>query len=223
MLYLVIFLLLFITMLVLALIINVNVFVEYNRVGDDDEFAISAFALGSIIKYKLEFPLFDFSKGGLKVSRITEKGKKEKDFDKDKGKFSITDIYQKFIKLKEFFGAHINIINEIKEYLLKKLVLKEFTLNVSFGAGDPFYTGISAGGLWTLAGTIASFLSNNFRTFKNCVNIKPNFYEKELIVDLCCIFRAKIVHIIIVGLKLLVHYLKMKYKLKTMIGGGVSG
>jgi len=223
MLYLVIFLLLLAAAVMSLFIINISITLEYNRIGSDDNFSLSAFALGGIIKHKLVLPSPDFDKTGFKISRITEKDKKEKDVHGDKGKFSLTDIYQKYIQLRKFHSAHTDIIEDIKCYIIKRLILKEFNLRISIGTEDSFYTGIITGTLWIIAGAVASYLSNTFKTNKNCINITPNFSEKELVVELYCIFKTKIAHIIVVGLKLLMRWLSTKTKLKTSIGGDLSG
>jgi hypothetical protein len=222
MLYLVIFLLFASAVLVFTLLIKVNVVIEYNKIGNYDNVVMSIIILGGLITFKAEFPEYEFDIKVFKLEKVIEKGKKQKDSSKNKQQFSLEDIYEKITKIRELYNNHTNIMRNIKCYLSKKLLLKEFNLGISIGLGDAFYTGITTGALWSLTGTIATYLFGGFKAIKRHINIKPNFNEKELIVDLYCIFRAKLVHIIIVSLRIWM-YSKNNQKFNTVIGGDLSG
>lgn len=221
MLYLGIFVFLVIAAVILLFIIKVSIILEYVMDGNDDHTTISVAALGGLLKFKREFSL-----KGLKTpakGKGDEKARdkeEEKEKDKDKG---LAGLYDKYTHFKAVYGE----IKKIGIYLKKKLVLKELSLEVSIGTGDAFYTGIVTGAAWGIAGAVTALIVNSFKTEKYRVNVKPDYMEEKLNVDLFCIFVTKSVYIIVVGLKYffarLMERLKEKHKLKFMIGGGLFG
>jgi len=208
MLYLAIAITILIIILILIFVIRINVVVEYVRNEWDDHFILAFFTFGGIIKYKYEISLIDIEKTGLKFTKVKEKGKDEKDVDKKTEITKFFEILDQLGYLQENYQRHRNIICKIRNYLSSRLIFKEFLLDMDIGTGDAFYTGILSGLMWTLSGVVYSYLSNNFKIINKCVDIKTKFMEKMFKVDFYCIFRIRIVHIIVIGLMLLIEYIK---------------
>jgi len=221
MLYLVIFLL-FAAILIFVFLINVNIIIKYHRTGNYDDVAVSIFMLGGLIKINADPDEIEVKIIAIKFKRISRKRKYEGIPPKNKENFTFDDIYEKIEKIKDFYKRNKGVIRDIKRYFTNKIILKELNLDLGFGLGDAFYTGIISGVLWSLAGTAVSYVFNNIKTLKKHVNIHPNFNEKELIVDMRCIFSTKLAHIIVAGIKIFIHS-KRKQKFKTFIGGDLSG
>jgi hypothetical protein len=189
----------FITILILIYIIKVKISIEYKINGLDDTFIITFSILRGIIKYRY-MP---------KEKAILEKEKEEK-------------------KKSELDGAYEKIRNIIKVYrtfvkfkirLRERLILKNLYINIDFGTGDAFYTGILSGVIWAFAGIIVSYISETFQTCERKININSKFSEKTIFGQLNCIFSVKIVYIILVTIKLLFEKFLKKIKIK---GGDVS-
>jgi len=216
-----IFCLLLVLFLILSLL-KVKTVIEYLRNGYDDHFVVSFFTLKGLIKYKFEVPLINLENTGIKFQKVNKIGKKEKNVKKEKKQLGFFDIYMTFIKGKEFYDEHKVIICKIREYLKSRLNLKQFNLNIEVGTGDSYYTGIISGILWAFCGILVSYLVNNFRTFKKVVNIKADFDQEKLNVDLYCIFSIRIVHIIIVALMLMLNKKSIKKNTNKIKGGGIN-
>lgn len=223
MLYLGIFFAVFFLLLILLLLLKVNVLTEYLRNGWDDHIVLSIFALKGRLKYKYEIPLVDVEKNGIKVRRVEEVGKHEKDISKKEDKMRFFEIFDKIQYFKDFYKQNRIIICDIRDYLRKRLILKEYSIEVEAGSTDAFYTGILNGVVWAVTGIITSFLSNNFKVIKKCVEVKTNFKENLFTIDFYCIFHIRIVHIIVVGIKFLLYQRSKREKFKKVIGGGISG
>jgi len=200
-------------LVLLLLFIKVNIVIEYNRKGKDDNLVLSLFAFLGLLKYKYEASLIDFKKKGISFNWISEKGRKEKDKKKIKSFLDIGDLLKSFGIIKEAF----------ERYVQKRLLVKDFRLRIKIGTGDAFYTGIASGSAWALAGMIIAFICNNFKVEKKKTIIQPYFSEKIFEVDLFCIFNLRIVNIISIIIKVAVDYLRGRFKLKKLIGGDLSG
>lgn len=192
-------------LIVLILNIREDILVEYNRLRRDDSIDLSISALWGIIKFKYEIPLVDLSKDGLRFIRIRKEGRKEKEVQKEKKVASFKSVYQKLKDAKCFYNTNKRFIRDIICYIKRRVVIKDFNLKVKFGTDDAFYTGILSGILWSASGIITSYLCSNMRVLKKKVDIQSNFMEKELTVDFYCIFSIKIVHIIVVKIKLFLY------------------
>ncbi|MCX8130201.1 MAG: DUF2953 domain-containing protein [Clostridia bacterium] len=222
MLYLVIFLVFLTAILVTLLILKAKVLLEFIRDGYDDHFIISLHILGGLISYKYEVPLINIEKNGVRITKVKEKRDikdAEEKADRDVNFFSIFEKIKAILKARD---ENRETICEIRKYLRGKLVLKNFKFEAELGAGDAFYTGILTGVAWIIVGSLSSYVLNNVKNIDNCIKVESNFNEKKLNVNLHCIFSIRIVHIIVVRLKI------MKIKARSRqtnekIGGGLSG
>lgn len=200
MLYLVFFILLSIIIIILFFIkVYIKLSYEANKQGD--HITISVYALKGLLKITREV--------GPKGIKGKKKGKEDKDVEKTKR--GIFEIYDKIVHFKTVYKSVINI----KNYIERKVDFEELKIYADFGTGDACLTGISGGLAWSAAGIIVSFFSNKFGDFKKDIKITPDFSEKKLNLDLHCIFKTKIVYIIVVGLKYLTILLKGKLNKKS--------
>jgi len=204
-------------------LLSVKAAVEYVRNESDDNLVISFYSMKGVFKYKYEIPLVDVGQRGVRFKLVKELGKKEKKVGESREKLKLTEFFDKYINISRYYENNNELICDIRNYLQNRLVLAEFNLHIREGTGNACHTGLISGILWSLAGTVTSFLSNNFRTLKKCVSIIPCFDTRVFTVDFLCIFRVKLVHIIVVLIKILKNRYKMKQKAKQEIGGGFSG
>ena len=204
-------------------LVKIKAAFEYTRNDIDDNIAISFYTLNGILKYKYEISLTDFGQKGFKFRLVTELRKKEKKVTGNKERLKISEIYDKYIQVRENYKVNKDLILNLKNYLKKRLVLDEFNLYISEGTGNACHTGIFCGLLWSITGIITSFLSNTFKTYKKCVSIKPEFNSKVFNMEFCCIFHVKLVHIIMLVTKIIFSKIKSKGKFRKEIGGDLSG
>ncbi len=184
----------FIAIIVLIIIIlytaRANITLDYILNGLDDDISIRLTALKGLIKYDFKLPV---------------KKKPSEEIEKRSRIDALTD------KIKNF-SEFVRSIIKIKILLRKKLTLKDYSLDIEFGTGDVFYTGILSGMIWAAVGAFTSYVINTFKTCKKHVDVKTDFNQLKFRVELHCIFNIKIVNIIVVVIKLYLHNLKKKIK-----------
>ena len=222
MLYLVIFLVLSGISAVLFFI-EIKCVIEYIRNDDNDHIVISFYTMKGIFKYKYEIPLVDLGQTGVKFKLVREVGKKERTISTRKEKLKVTEIYDKYTTIRDYFKENEKLICDLRDYIKTRIVLSQFNLEITEGTENASHTGIICGFLWAASGLLSTALTNTFKTFKKYVTIKPNYNKKEFTVDIFCIFHVKLVHIIVMVIKIFFNDVREKKKLKRETGGGLNG
>lgn len=204
-------------------LIRIKVAVEYVRSGEDDNIVISFYTMKGIFKYKYEIPLVDTGKKGVKFKLVKEKGPGEKVADESRKRLKPIELIEKIAGFRGSYIKNKALICDIEDYLRSRLLLVEFNLNIREGTGNACHTGILCGVLWSLAGILTSYLSKSVRVMRKCVTIQPCFNSRVFTVDFLCIFHARLVHIIVVLMKIYRNRHGIRTKLEKEIGGGLSG
>jgi hypothetical protein len=210
MLYLVFFILLL--LIIITLFLKVNVLIEYLRNDWDDHVVLSIYALKGILKYKYEISLLDIGKKGVKFSMVKEAGSEEKDIGQKDEKKDFIKLFDEFNHLKKLYKENKILIRRINEYMGCRITLKDLKLDIDVGTGEACFTGIIGGLLWSIIGILDSYISSKLKVESKSVDIKTDFIKKKLNIDLYCIFNVRIVHIIVVTVKILKYYLINKIK-----------
>lgn len=209
MLYLVIFLLLLAVITIsLLYLVKVTITVKYKLKNLDDVLYVNISVLGGIFSHTVYYS--DGKKEGKE-----KKENKDGNIDSNAKESLLDGIMDKFRSIRRLY----EIIKKINIYLMKKLEVVDFSIDMDFGAGDAAATGILGGVAWMVIGALEAFFCSNFNTKKHSMKVKPNFNQMALNVKVNCIFRIKIVYIILVAIKYFIYQRKMK-KIK---GGGVNG
>lgn len=223
MLWLVVFLLFAFFLVIVLLFVRFNALVEYVRNDVDDSISISLYAMKGNIKYKYEIPLIDVGYKGSRFRLVKEAGKKEREIGKGSTKLGPLEIWDKYLDFRAYYVKNSEFICNLRDYIRDHFVLANFDLFVKQGTGNAANTGVVNGVLWAAAGILTSYLHNNLKIMKERVRIVPNFHTREFKVDLYCIFHTKLVHIIVVVMKIHLNRKHEKHKLKKTIGGDISG
>lgn len=222
MLYLVIFFVLAILAASLFLI-KIKVAFEYVRNKEDDDIVLSFYTMKGIFKYKYEIPLVDMGQKNIKFKIVREMGKGDGVVGERKERLKPTEIIDKITSIRKYYIDNKVLICDIKDYLHDRLLLVEFNLNIMEGTGNACYTGILCGFMWSFAGILTSYLTKSFKVMRKCVSISPCFNSRVFTVNFLCIFHVRLVHIIVVLMKIYSKKHKIKTKLEKEIGGGLSG
>ncbi len=207
----------------IALFLKIKCVIEYVRNDDDDHIVISFYTLDGMFKYKYEIPLVDLGQEGVKFKLVRESGKKERIVRDRKEKLKITEVYGKYIAVRDYYNANKKLFCDLRDYIKTRVVLAEFNLTIVEGTDNASHTGILCGFLWSAAGLLSTALTNTFKTFKKCVVIRPNYHKKEFTIDIFCIFHLKLVHIIVMVTKIFFNGIREKKKLIRETGGGLNG
>jgi hypothetical protein len=213
MLYLVVFILLFLALIIYFLLNSkVKISLKYSRSGWTDHAVFSVYGFGGLIKYQYKVSLLEISNDGIKFFSVKKDKKgKEEEKKKKKKKAGFDEIYKKYVYIKERYHSNRHIINRIRKYLRCKIKLEEFDFCFILGTGDAYYTAILSGVVWALTGALCSLVLRNQELKKQHVDVKADFNQKRLNINLDCIFSIKLVHIIVVGFIILPYYLKRRW------------
>ena len=206
-----------IMLLIIILLSKINIVIEYKRKSKDEIFILSFFMYKGLIKYKYEIPKIDTEKKGI-FYRL----KKEKDEKKREKYIKYTSIMHRIERGRVFYLKHCSLIKRIQNFLKCKITLKNLSFKMNFGTGNACHTSILTGLLWTFCGIIISFLHRFMKVEKKQVVIKPNYTEKNINLELYCIFNSRIVYIIVIGFMILTHFTKNKralFKAEKCVSG----
>lgn len=221
MLFFIITIILVLTVVIICLI-KVNVVIEYNRQGVNDNFVLSFLALKGLIKYKYEIPKIDVNKKGVKFKRLKERGKKEKDTSKKKGKMGYRYLIKKIETFRNFQKKYNVLLEKVYKYLRCRIKIRKIDINVVVGTDNAHHTAVLVGICWSAAGLLLSYIQNKLNLMEKTVNIKPDYMGKKFKVDLFCILSVRIGHIIVVGLISVIHIIGSKFGI-TEVRRSVAG
>ncbi|MGI6453863.1 MAG: DUF2953 domain-containing protein [Syntrophomonadaceae bacterium] len=104
--------------------------------------------------------------------------------------------------LKRFRGFNLKIEVTYEHLLsfLEKTLIETLEWKTVLGCDDAMDTAIASGGWWTLKGIILSLLTSKSTVKDFRIDVKPDYRPgPSLNSELHCIFRIRIVHIILVG------------------------
>ena len=119
-------------------------------------------------------------------------------WEKNNDKKNIVDFINNY---KEDKKKLIDIINFFK----RKITITNINMSLRIGLNDAFVVAIISGAIWTLIGIFKLLIKNYFIVEEEKFMVKPTYDLETLDVDMNCIFRVKIVHIIFVGTKILLY------------------
>jgi hypothetical protein len=187
---------------IIILRVRIKASLEYLRNEEDDNLTISFYAMKGLFRYKYEVPVADFGKGGIKFKLVKEQGGKAQQIGTRKEKMKSSGLFEKYETVRSYIQANNEFLCDLRDYLRPRLLMYQFRLFVEEGTGNASQTGIICGLLWSVVGVVTSLLSNNFKTFEKRVAIKPDFCREVFNVDFKCIFRMRIVHIIVLVTKI---------------------
>jgi hypothetical protein len=110
----------------------------------------------------------------------------------------------KTLKNTKEFIQRVFQLNIIVRKFFEKVSVKQFEWHTMIGVGDAAQTGIIAGAIWTLKGSIVGLLSHYLK-LKQIPNLSvtPQFQLALIQTRLSCIFQFRIGHAILAGLKLI--------------------
>lgn len=205
-------------------LIKLNIVIELVVDGKNGHFVISLFALQGIFKLKYEVPTFDINEEGITMGVQKMRGKNDRRKSESKRKLSFSQMIDQLKSYRGLYKNNHNIFCSLRNYIRRKFTIEEIKLDIVIGTGEANHTAILNGALWALCGSLLSMVSHYMAMLRKSISIKSDFSNKKLLIDLYCIINFKIVHIIVMGFKIFVFYLKGKLSIKNnSVGGDLSG
>jgi len=129
---------------------------------------------------------------------------------------SLKGLFSKLELIPEYFS----LLNRVLRYM----VVKRVDWRTSLGLDDAMNTALSSGGLWALKGIIISVLSSKSSIEDLILDVQPDYANIGLGSRFECIFKLRLVHIIIIGIYLLSFLIKRNIKLlsnRLINNGGI--
>jgi hypothetical protein len=222
MLYFVIFFILLVIYTVLYWV-DIKATLDYIRNEQDEWIVIYFYTRDGFLHYRYEIPLVSTENDRIKFKLVKGQSREMRTGTAKKGRLMPMDIYRKYISVRTYLTDHKSLFEDIRCYLNKKDVHVELSIKLKQGTGDAALTGLACGLLWTAAGIVMTQLSRFIKAFKKKITITPCFDKSIFEVDAYCIFHVKLVHIIVVLIKIYYTKYLIKFKSKKVIGGEVSG
>lgn len=222
MLYLVVFFILLVIYTVLYWV-DIKAAVDYIRNEQDEWIVLYFYTRDGFLHYRYEIPLVKTENDRIKFKLVKGQSREMRTGSTKKDRMMPLDIYRKYISARTYLADHKSLFEDIRRYLNKKDIHVELSIKLKQGTGDAALTGLVCGLLWTAAGIAITYLSRYLKAFKKRITITPCFDKTIFGVDAYCIFHVKLVHIIVVLIKIFYMKYLIKLKSKKTIGGEVSG
>jgi hypothetical protein len=224
MLYVVIFFV-FISTCIVLFVLRIKAVIEYIRNEQEEWVKFSFYTGKGLFRYERKVPLVqkEDRKDKFKLVKGQGKGKEMKGGSEKNERLGPFDIIKKFNSVRIYLKDHKSILEGIRKYINKNNIRVELIIKVEQGTGDAAQTGIICGLLWSAAGIFNAYISRHIKIVSHELNITPSFDKKIFGVDASCIFHVRLVHIIVVLIKIYYMKYRIRMKAKNAIGGEVSG
>lgn len=206
MLYLGIF---FILLLILLIISPVNVASELKIDDKALKFSMKIYIFKILRIYYKSVDISD-----IFTPRKNEKNIDEEDIKKNKEKEEKRiSILNKLNIMVSLYCSNKDRFIRLKNYIKRKLKLRDIDLFMSEGTGDAAITGIIYGLLWSFVGSISGVLSNFLTMSYKNLSLSCDYNNKSFKFHISSILTFSIVNIIIVYIRL--NYIIKRYKLSV--------
>ncbi|WP_261133277.1 DUF2953 domain-containing protein [Bacillus sp. Marseille-Q3570] len=183
-------------MIGILMISRVRVTIKYVHQGNDDTCFIHAHFLKGLFDYSWEIPLNDIDLEGdglmhMEYDTESEIGNK-KLHDTKEMTFEAESLIARVQETKALMDSVYQLGSIVRKFL-KKVTIEEYQWVSTIGTGDAASTGIFAGLLWTIKGSVAGFLSFATRMEKPPVlEVTPSFQAPIVQTNLLCMFSFQI-------------------------------
>jgi len=222
MLYFAVFFILFIVYMALFRI-KIKAALEYTR-NDRGEWVVISFYTGNgLVRYEYEIPLVKKDGGKIRFKLVKGQSREMREGTKKEEKLFPFGIIGKYNSVKIYLQDHSSLFEDVRRYLNKQDIHVELNIKLRQGTGDAAQTGVLCGLLWAAAGILASHITRYLKFIKRNIHITPCFDKRIFEVEANCIFHVKLVHIIVVLIKIYYTKYLITQKSKRRIGGELSG
>lgn len=195
-------LLAFMTVCILPFSIRIN----YTRQGENDNFIV-AIQLWPGLRYRLAATSLNLTRRSFRPVLELQTEMEDSGGEilaKEKEKVPFPNPPELYRQIKFWLGVY-DLLKPSLENMKNKTELSRFIWKTGLGLGDPYYTGIAAGAIWSLKGWLAGYFYQLFpnRTATPQIEVVPGFNRKGFAVYLDCIFKTRIGYIIFTGFKMI--------------------
>jgi hypothetical protein len=195
---------------VIFLLTTITVRVHYKRKRKDDMLMINLSAWFGLIRFQHEVSVIKLAEDMSGVIYRTETESPQEPIDQKNFKMNPKEMFQFHHRIYELF-KHVHALHRILRRFLKKVRLYEWRWRSAIGTGDAAETGMLSGLGWGIKSNITLLISRylSLRVVPK-YDVKPLFQEKRLETELSCMFRIRVGHAILAGLRMLFNLRKRR-------------
>ena len=189
-----------ILLICILLILPVSLDLKYLYLGGSGRMTVRAGILA------LHVTVFDSAKQEKMKTEESEEAKKDDEKKED-------ESAKKEKKEKLDFGRMKKILSEslkLLSYLSKRLTVDRLKLHFHIGLEDAAATGIATGAAWAFLYDFVSLCDNKLKLKSHSVNVCPDFREEVFETDIRLVISIRIIFAVILAVKAMKLYLKMK-------------
>lgn len=206
----------FALLILLISLLPVKLRISYGRKGERDLLIVEA-VLWPGIKYSYRVVMIDL-KSSLEgaLIRYWAGAKKDGDMPVKVKKIRLSAI-RYYIRQLSFWLDVAETLKPAARYIMSRTAMCDLKWRTVFGFNDPYYTGMTSGLIWSLKGTVLSFVYNRIKpSSPPALSVVPIFGKTGLVITFNCIFITKAGHIIFTGVRALAILILSGKALKTI-------
>lgn len=211
--------------ILLILITKVKILLDYFHGNDNDHLTMTFKAWGGLITYKIEVPVIkiDDDSPTLVAETKVKTGKDETVKNEKTEQIDHNDMLNSLRDFKQLL-THIAGLHTIVRKFLKKITVSQVKWHSLVGVGDAAATGVLTGALWAAKGGIIGVLSHYMKLKEMPVmSITPSFQYAVSQTSFSCIFKVRVGHAILAGIKLVKYWKGGWPEFKTKPLSALSG
>ncbi|NLO20829.1 MAG: DUF2953 domain-containing protein [Syntrophomonadaceae bacterium] len=100
------------------------------------------------------------------------------------------------------FAQSLHALKRFYKYL-KYISIYELKWYTVIGTGDAMYTALGCGSMWSLKGMLIARITKVGMSQNIAINIQPDFEKQRIYSELNCIFKLRMVHIMLIGFNII--------------------
>ncbi|OCA91388.1 hypothetical protein A8F94_05900 [Bacillus sp. FJAT-27225] len=198
-------------LIALIWVTRITVHTEYKNYSGNNELQIQFRAWFGLIRYAITIPVLNVESNppGLEAE-----GSKGINGEEDTGgRLSAEELVSMLEEIKEILDRIIGVQPIIKDFLAH-VTVRKFEWKTAFGTGDAAITGVLAGAIWAIKGSVAGLASEYMKLkVKPDFMVTPYFQFKTAGTMLTCMFTFRAGKAISAGIKLFAHWKGKKTEL----------
>lgn len=211
----------FLVFFILLAIIPLRFHLYYHKKDRDDEFIIEIQPPKNIFYQKIAIPAVKLRDNWRKLVLDWEGtlGNEQEFFLEGEQGIDLVDLM-------EDFQLVVATVRRVTEHALacghmaRYTRLQHFEFILLIGTGNPAYTGMVAGVLWSVIPTLSSRVFNYIKNVEKhpVIKVNPDFVKRNFALSFDSIFTLKIGHIMTIGSCILLQELKHYFRRKRKLG-----
>lgn len=187
-------------LILLLILTKITVTIHYHHMRDDDSLTVT-FKIWGIRVYRYKVPVIAIDD---ESATIVWRQKKEHPGGQEQNKQKLTkDELIRRMRAFQNLLEQIMDFNRIMKRFLKHIMVSQFQWSTRVGIGNAAWTGVAAGAIWTIKGSIVSLISH-FMMLKTdpYLKVEPLWQGDLSETDLSCMFSFRIGHAMRAGLQI---------------------